>query len=260
MSSTDHGLTWTNQTVITLADPGANQTEPWGGGNRTFGGGLASGIALEGGPHKGRLLAALRHDCGCGDLPASFVVFSDDHGATWTGGALLPEAGEHGMPRPVNNQSNGAQGGWTECQVAELQNGSVILTSRNLFNKKSGLAGRMFARSDDGGANWAQVWSEVNDLKIGLTSSYCEGSIVGVPDKGLLYFGNPSEGGKRANYSIHSSHDGGLVWNSVSDIWGGGAAYSDLSMTRTGGVAFIFERGPSDRDPYGWLSFGKISV
>ena len=34
MSSTDHGLTWTNQTVINLADPKANQTEPWGGGNR----------------------------------------------------------------------------------------------------------------------------------------------------------------------------------------------------------------------------------
>lgn len=36
MSSTDHGVTWTNQTVIKLADPTANQTEPWGGGNRTF--------------------------------------------------------------------------------------------------------------------------------------------------------------------------------------------------------------------------------
>jgi hypothetical protein len=77
MSSTDHGVTWSNQTVIKLADPSANQTEPWGGGNRTFGGGLASGIALEGGPHKGRLLAALRHDCGCNDQPASFVVYSD---------------------------------------------------------------------------------------------------------------------------------------------------------------------------------------
>ena len=39
---------------------------------------------------------ALRHDCGCGDLKASFVVYSDDHGATWTGGGkmvLLPQFG-----------------------------------------------------------------------------------------------------------------------------------------------------------------------
>ena len=224
------------------------------------GGGLASGIALAGGPHKGRLLAALRHDCGCNDEPASFVVYSDDNGATWTGGALLPEAGEHGMPGPINNQSNGAKGGWTECQVAEMKNGSVILTSRNLYNDKSGLAGRMFARSDDGGANWAQVWSALNDPEIGLTSTYCEGSIVGVPETGVLYFGHPDDHGRRANYSIFSSNDGGLVWKSISDVWAGGAAYSDMSMTKKGDLAFVFERGFSDRVPYVWLSFGKISV
>ena len=68
---------------------------------------------------QGRLLAALRHDCGCNDQPASFVVYSDDHGKTWTGGALLPEPGEKfpGMPPGAPNQTNGARGGWTECQV-----------------------------------------------------------------------------------------------------------------------------------------------
>ena len=70
---------------------------------------------------------------------------------------------------------------------------------------------------------------------------------MGVPDKGMLYFGNPNEHGRRANYSIHSSTDGGLVWNSVADVFGGGSAYSDLSMTKQGDVAFVFERGPSDR-------------
>ena len=38
-----------------------------------------------------------------------------------------------------------------------------------------------------------------------LTSTYCEGSVLGVPDEGMLYFGHPSAGGRRANYSIHSS-------------------------------------------------------
>ena len=108
-----------------------------------------------------------------------------------------------------------------------------------------------------GGANWAQIWSEVNDPQLGLTSTYCEASIVGVPDQGMLYFGGPNDRGRRANYSIHSSHDG-LVWKSEVDVDGGGAAYSDLSMTRNGDVAFVFERGPSDRYPYAYLSFGKI--
>ena len=73
-------------------------------------------------------------------------------GCSWTGGALLPEPGElfPGMPSGPPNQTNGALGGWTECQVAELRNGSVLLTSRNLYAPSSGLGGRMFARSDDG--------------------------------------------------------------------------------------------------------------
>jgi|EP01052_Picozoa_sp_SAG31_P035161 hypothetical protein len=75
----------------------------------------------------------------------------------------------------------------------------------------------------------------------------------------MLYFGNPDDHGRRANFSIHSSSDGGLLWESVSDVFTGGAAYSDLSMTRQGDIAFVFERGPYDRDPYVWLSFGKIS-
>ena len=76
----------------------------------------------------------------------------------------------------------------------------------------------------------------------------------------MLYFGNPDDHGRRANFSIHSSSDGGLRWESVSDVFGGGAAYSDLAMTRHGDVAFVFERGPYDRNPYAWLSFGKISA
>ena len=109
-----------------------------------------------------------------------------------------------------------------------------------------------------GGANWAQIWSVVNDPQLGLTSTYCEASIVGVPDQEMLYYGGPDDNGRRANYAIHSSQDGGLVWKSEVDVSGGGAAYSDLSMTRDGDVAFVFERGPSDRYPYAYLSFGKI--
>ena len=37
-----------------------------------------------------RLLVALRHDCGgCSHPGGSFVMFSDDHGATWSAGGLM---------------------------------------------------------------------------------------------------------------------------------------------------------------------------
>ena len=58
----------------------------------------------------------------------------------------------------------------------------------------------------------------------------------------------------RSNFSIHSSADG-LVWKGVSDVYGGGAAYSDLSLTQNGDVAFVFER-----DNYQHLSFGVLRI
>ena len=133
MESHDHGATWSEPKQITIKT---------GTPNTTYGGALASGIALTRGAHAGRLMVALRHDCGCGDLKSSFVIFSDDQGATWTGGQqmmLLPEFG----------------GGWTECEVAEMHNGSVLLTSRNFYGASSGQGPRLMARSDDGGATWA---------------------------------------------------------------------------------------------------------
>jgi len=145
------------------------------------------------GPKAGRLVAALRHDCGCGDTKASFVVYSD-HGKTWAGGEdmlLLPQYG----------------GGWTEDQVTELKNGSVLLTSRNFFGRNSGQGPRLFARSHDGGTTWAANWSAYD-----LSDPYCEASVASNPATGedLVYFGNPSSHG-RLNYSVHVSKHGGVA-------------------------------------------------
>lgn len=108
VSSRDDGLSWSQPALAKLA-PG----QP---ANATWGKALGSGIALRRGPHAGRLLVAVRHDCGCPDLKASLVVYSDTNGATWQGGAgmmLLPQFG----------------GGWTECEVAELHNGTASSSS-----------------------------------------------------------------------------------------------------------------------------------
>ena len=155
ITSLDDGLTWSAPADAKVSGPR----------NATWGKGLASGIALRRGAHAGRLMVALRHDCGCGDLRTSFVVYSDDHGRTWTGGEgmlLLPQYG----------------GGWTECQVAEMHNGSVLLTSRNFFGRSSRQGPRLFARSDDGGATWAANWSAGADLP----DPYC--AVVRVSSRG----------------------------------------------------------------------------
>jgi len=226
--SSDDGATWGAAAPLTTVGPA----------NTTWGNGLASGISLTRGPHAGRLLVALRHDCGCGDKRASFVVYSDDHGASWQGGKellLLPQYG----------------GGWTECEVAELRNGSVLLTSRNFYGESSGYGPRLFARSDDGGQTWAANWSAGAQLP----DPYCEGSMVGDAASGTLYFANPSNSRHRANFSIHGSLDGGSTWPLSQVVYPGGGAYSDMAFTRNGSVAVLFEK-----DNYNTVAFGVVPL
>eukprot|EP01050_Picozoa_sp_SAG11_P014263 SAG11_NODE_1738_length_4341_cov_3.274806_4_plen_147_part_00 len=114
------GLSWSASAYLNMISAGPNST--WGGS------GLASGIALTRGPHAGRLVVALRGHGG------SFAIYSDDSAATWHDGETLLLFGKC----------------WTECEVAELRNGSVLMSSRNFCGLSSGYGPRLFARSDDG--------------------------------------------------------------------------------------------------------------
>eukprot|EP00035_Acanthoeca_spectabilis_P001751 m.82463 g.82463 ORF g.82463 m.82463 type:complete len:164 (+) comp11104_c0_seq1:715-1206(+) len=138
-------------------------------------------------------------------------------------------------------------GGWTEDEVAELPNGSVLMTSRNFYATSSGQGPRLFARSDDGGAHWASNWTAWD-----LPDPYCEGALLS-DDKHGLFFGNPSNGRYRANYSIHASLDGGRTWPLSEVVYPGGAAYSDLAFTRNGSIAVLFEK-----DNYNTVSFTVV--
>ena len=141
--STDDGHTWSPPKILQVN----NSLGPHYGGN-----GLNHGIQLQNGPHKGRLAFANRFDCPGVDETApywrSYVLYSDDEGETWTTGQLLPE-------------------GRSECQIAEMRNGSLLMTSRlqaktpNHYRPSpdnttwpfpdKGNKRRAFARSDDGG-------------------------------------------------------------------------------------------------------------
>ena len=94
--STDDGVTWSAPEIMRVN----NSIGPAYGG-----GGLNHGIEIQRGPFAGRLALARRFNCKAvmGDHNEqqyfhSFVLYSDDDGASWTMGELLPK-------------------GWTECQV-----------------------------------------------------------------------------------------------------------------------------------------------
>lgn len=172
-----------------------------------------SGVQLRHGPHRGRLVVP--RELFFGSKPARWptpggfqnqagVIFSDNE-QTWTAGAMLPP--------PFREE---------ETAIAELANGSLVITARNGQNHSSsslcvdgsGEVCRVFARSDSGGMNWTKTWHVPYSM---LPASRCEAAMASVDlpghATGLLLFGAPmnTTTGDRTNYTVHTSLDGTVL-------------------------------------------------
>ena len=199
-----------------------------------LGGGLNHGIEMQMGKYAGRLAMARRFSCGfgtCGtmDYQRSAVIFSDDNGASWNVSQLTPA-------------------GWTECQVAETKNGSLLLTSRMLggpyINRSTDAVvkamerRRGFARSDNGGHSWAEIWY-IRDTQPGIEARQptCSEALVSNPaaGNGSLFWGYPGNSSHaRSNYTLRRSDDMGATWQFVNRVYAGGAGYSDAIVMPDG--------------------------
>jgi hypothetical protein len=202
-SSTDDGVTWSDVKVL---------VDPFVVGE----GELNHGIELQRGPHRGRwVLPYCKNPTPSQDRYAghALAAYSDNGGRNWTQGALTP-----------------AYSG--EAAITELGNGSLLISFRSEGeHMPSHPHNRGFARSDDGGATWAQVWYASDP---GRTTGMIDGpSDQGIDrsDKtGAVYFGHPGSCCDRANYTIHRSTDEGATFEFVGVIFPGGAGYSDVHV------------------------------
>lgn len=223
--SSDNGATWSSLTPLRDVS--------------THGSGVGNGIVLR----SGRLLAPRRADCcDCSGVPRSYVLISDDHGIRWRAGAKLPH-------------------GWTESSVAELPNGSVVLTARALHGRSArdhpGKR-RLFAISHDAGETWARTWAFSGKDSDGssvlrdpdcfasleaTTSSSSRASSAPIKAGGALFLAHPSSARRRMNLTIHSSTDGGASWQLWRRVYAGSSAYAALTTLSHGQkLAVAFER------------------
>ena len=226
VTSSDDGLTWTEPTQPIRVNGSI--------GPHYIGGGINHGLELQRGGFAGRLVFARRFDGALrepGDphdltpYMRSFILFSDDDGDTFTVGQLLPAS-------------------WTECEVAELRNGSLLMTSRiegcvAAYGKNTTSCGhtRGFARSDDGGWSWAQVWF-LGDRQPDIPNAVADHALCSDPsfEEGTVFWAHPGSipgspnatyWGGRSNYTIHRSSSGGASWEFVNRVYADGAGYSD---------------------------------
>lgn len=226
LQSVDHGENWSMPTEITQQVKLPNWT--W------YATGPGSGIQLEKGGNKGRLMA------GCDHIEAetkryfSHVIYSDDHGQTWQLGGSTPK-----------DQVN-------ECEVAELPDGRLLLNMRNYIreNKK-----RQIAISNDGGISWTNQRQDER-----LIEPICQASLQSYTNQSqsVLLFSNPASSADRINMCVRASYDNGNTWPDSLVLNSGHSAYSDLVVLQNGNLGCFFEAGVAS--PYERIVFAKFGM
>ncbi len=213
MKSVDEGITWSKAVEITTDVKLTNWT--W------YATGPGSGIQIEQGPHKGRLVIPCDHIEAETKHYYSHVIYSDDHGKSWKLGGTTPQ-----------HQVN-------ECEVVELADGKLMLNMRNYDRTKKS---RQTAVSRDGGVTWTD-----QRLDPTLIEPICQGAIERVPatanNKDVILFSNPASEKGRVNMTVRASFDDGKTWPVSRMLHAGPSAYSDLAVLANGQAACLYEGG-----------------
>lgn len=214
INSVDDGITWSKAVEITADVKLTNWT--W------YAAGPGSGIQIEQGPHKGRLVIPCDHIEAATKRYYSHVIYSDDHGKSWKLGGRTPQ-----------HQVN-------ECEVVELAGGKLMLNMRNYDRTKKS---RQTAVSSDGGLTWTD-----QRLDPTLIEPICQAAIERVPataknNKDAILFSNPASEKGRVNMTLRASTDDGKTWPVSRVLYAGPSAYSDLAVLANGEVACFYEGG-----------------
>lgn len=219
--SEDDGHSWAEPIEITKDTKDPSWT--W------YATGPGHGIQLQ----SGRLVIPCDHMIGVHfdrkrDPYHSHVIYSDDQGASWQMGGSV-------------------QNGTNECEVAELQDGTVYINCRNYVGDKR----RASALSRDGGETFADFrWEEV------LVEPICQASVIAVGGSRLV-FANPASTA-RENLTVRLSQNNGQDWSSGAVLHAGPAAYSDLVLQADGVVGCLYECG--EDGPYERLVYAQFDM
>jgi sialidase-1 len=214
-TSDDDGKTWSAARDLTRS---ARDFENWGAVFTGPGGAIQT--------RTGRLLvpAAMKFDAysvqaqaggftGPMNAMRAYAFYSDDKGETWKRGGLV-------------------QAFTNENQLVELADGAILMDARQGMGDY-----RWQMISQDGGASWSrpQLGNKVTTIAAGIERV--------APDL-LLWSGLGGPG--RRHLVVRVSRDEGQTWTGERTVYGGPAAYSDLTVTGDGMVGIIWERGVSD--------------
>ena len=227
--SDDDGVTWSPRIDVEAENPGIRTS------TTEFLAGPGNGIQLTEGPNAGRLIFPVY---AYNNPSASQVIYSDNHGATWT--------------RSLNAITNGG-----EIQVVELPGGELLASCRDNGFSWSGV--RTFARSTDGGVTWGLPYTSTVSPPT-IADPACQGNIYRLTttndsDSNRIIHANAAHASSRINMTLRISYDEGTSWAVSNQVYAGGSAYSSVTKLATGEIGLLFEK-----DPYGNIEYTRRSV
>ena len=150
----------------------------------------------------------------------SCFIYSADHGATWE---ISPPA------IPVKPQTS-------ESQIAELADGSLLLSMRNEARTGQRTWAQWTWQGDLASGQWSAPWFTVPDPT-------CMASLVRHPH-GELLFSNPNSATRqRVAMTIRASTDGGRTWSAGRLLDARPSSYSCLTVLRDGRIGILYETG-----------------
>jgi sialidase-1 len=242
MRSTNGGLTFSKPVEVTAAFERLRSAYDW----NVIATGPGHGIRLR----NGRLLVPVWLSTGGKKHRPSRVstLFSDDNGASWKTGELLPDV----LPNP------------SETFAVERRDGSVMLNIRNESTEHR----RAISVSKDGAGGWSMPKFQPQ-----LLEPVCMASLIRHP-KGGLIFSNPDtleatyvDASKtinrdRKNLTVQWSGDDGETWTAKRVLEPELSGYSDLAATADGSILTLYERGGVDKSIFhtGRLTLARFSL
>lgn len=106
-------------------------------------------------------------------------------------------------------------------------------------------------RSDDNGKTWSDLYSDPF-----LVEPVCQGSLLACHKRKILLFSNPADETARVRMTLRMSSDQGKTWPYSKILHEGPAAYSDITILRSGRIGCLFEMG--NNTPYEGIVFRSL--
>ncbi len=258
VTSDDHGLTWSAARDITrqvhrpynpayaTVYPDAARPEHKGAGWRKHAVQPGHAIQLQAASAaRGLLFFVGSYTTGDNSVfnARNYAFWSDDLGQSWYMGSA------------ITTRDDGSSAlGLNEAMAVELENGAVMVNSRNYQHGKVVGQRAVTIGAIDGAG---QIHFQPARHDPALVDSGVQASIIRAPHRAdgtpRLLFANPNHPRARINMTVRLSTDEGRSWPVSKVITPGPAAYSDLVIQQDGQIGLLFEQG--NQGGIGYVNF-----